>query len=103
MPYRASRAALAGVALVSRSGYPDPEQFDKKSKYHDPKSNPEDPRWYCVDVTFVRKFDEVVTLKALKAAKALSKMMVTQRGARLSVQPVTKREFEHVLAMADRM
>jgi predicted RNA-binding protein with PUA-like domain len=91
---------VAGVARVSRSGYPDPEQFDPKSKYHDPDSDPDDPRWYCVDVTFVETFDEVVTLAAMKAEKALAKMMVTQRGARLSVQPVTKGEFDHVLKMA---
>ncbi len=94
---------VAGVARVSKSGYPDPEQFDKKSKYYDAKSDPNDPRWYCVDVTFVRKFKDVVPLADLKAEKALSKMMVTQRGARLSVQPVTKKEFETVVRMASRI
>ena len=91
---------VAGVARVSKGGYPDPEQFDKKSKYYDAKSDPEDPRWYCVDVTHVRTFDEVIPLATLKATKALAKMMVTQRGARLSVQPVTAAEFKAVLRLA---
>jgi predicted RNA-binding protein with PUA-like domain len=97
---RVAPMGVAGLARVSRSGYPDPEQFDAQSKYHDPKSDPDDPRWYCVDLTFVEKFDEVVPLSALKAERALSKMMVVQRGARLSIQPVTKREFETVRRMA---
>ena len=91
---------VAGVARVVRSGYPDPEQFDKKSKYYDAKSDKENPRWYVVDVKYVRKFKEVVPLSTLKATRGLSKMMVTQHGARLSVQPVTKKEFEIVLRLA---
>ena len=99
---RVQPIGVAGVARVSRSGYPDPVQFDPKHKYFDAKSDPEDPRWYCVDVTWERTFAEVIPLADLKAAKALKDMMVVQRGSRLSVQPVTKREFEAVLAMADR-
>ncbi len=97
---RVEPIGVAGVAKVTKGGYPDPEQFDPKSKYHDPKSDPEDPRWYCVDVTWVKTFDEVVPLKALKAEKALSDMMVVQRGARLSIQPVAKKEFDKVVRMA---
>ena len=97
---RVQPIGVAGVARISRGGYPDPDQFDPTAKYHDPKSDPEDPRWYCVDVTWERTFDEVVPLAALKAEKALKDMMVVQRGARLSIQPVTKKEFETVLRMA---
>ena len=93
---------VAGIAKVVKAGYPDPEQFDAKSKYHDPKSDPEDPRWYVVDIQFVRKFPEVVPLAELKTEQKLAKMMVTQRGARLSVQPVRKVEFDHVVKMAAR-
>ena len=98
----ADPVGVAGLARVVKSGYPDPEQFDKRSKYYDAKSDPEDPRWYCVDVKFVRRFDEVVPLATLKKTRGLSKMMVTQRGARLSVQPVTKREFDIVLRLASQ-
>jgi len=99
---RVQPIGVAGVARVSRSGYADPEQFDATSKYHDAKSDPAAPRWYCVDVTWEATFDQVVTLADLKAEAALSRMMVTQRGARLSVQPVTRAEFDTILRMAKR-
>jgi len=99
---RVQPIGVAGVARISKSGYPDPDQFDATAKYHDPKSDPENPRWFCVDVTWEQTFDEVVPLADLKAAKALKDMMVVQRGARLSVQPVTKKEFDAVLKMAGR-
>ena len=91
---------VAGVAEVVRGGYPDPTQFDPASPYHDPGSSADEPRWYCVDVRFVERFARPVTLAELKAAPALSAMMVTQRGARLSVQPVTEKEWAAVLKMA---
>ena len=93
---------VAGVAKVVRNGYADPTQFDARSKYRDEKSDPDDPRWICVDVAFERAFPRVVTLAEMKAEKALAKMMVTQRGARLSVQPVTPEEFGAVVAMSRR-
>ncbi len=96
---RVQPIGVAGVARVSRSGYPDPEQFDATSRYHDPKADPASPRWYCVDITWERTFDDVLPLTVLKAEPALAGMMVTQRGARLSVQPVTPAEFETVLAL----
>ena len=96
---RVQPIGVAGIAKVSKGGYPDPEQFDAKSKYYDAKSDPEDPRWFCVDLTHVKTFDEVIPLTALKAEKALSKMMVTQRGARLSIQPVTAAEWKAVLKL----
>ncbi len=97
---RVQPIGVAGIARVSKSGYPDPEQFDPTSKYQDAKSNPDDPRWYCVDLTWEKTFAEVVPLADLKEAPALKDMMVVQRGARLSVQPVTKKEFDAVLKMA---
>ena len=93
---------VAGIAEVTRAGYPDPEQFDAKSKYHDAKSDPDNPRWYCVDIKFVEQFDDVVTLETLKATKSLAKMMVVQRGARLSIQPVRKAEFDAVYRLAKK-
>ncbi len=91
---------VAGIARVVRSGYADPTQFDRKSKYFDEKATEDAPRWICVDVKFSRKFPRVVELAELKANPALAQMAVTQRGARLSVQPVTKDEFDAVVAMA---
>lgn len=96
----ADPAGPAGLARVCSAAYPDPTQFDAKSEYFDPKSKPEDPRWFLVDVEFVEKFAEVVPLAALKAERALKDMLVVQRGQRLSVQPVAPRHFKRVLQMA---
>jgi predicted RNA-binding protein with PUA-like domain len=96
----AEPAGVAGIAKVVRAAYPDPSQFDRKSEYHDPKATRDAPRWFVVDVKFVRKFANVVPLAALKANPALAEMLVTKQGSRLSVQPVTAREFAAVVAMA---
>lgn len=90
----------AGVARICRAAYPDDTQFDKKSQYYDPKSKKDDPRWSMVDVEFVESFDEVVSLAALKEDPALEGMRVTQKGSRLSVQPVDKAHFQRVLKKA---
>ncbi len=89
----------AGVCRVCRTAYPDETQFNKKSKYYDPKSKKADPRWSLVDVEFVEKFDEVIPLQRLKDDESLEGMRVTQKGSRLSVQPVDKAHFKRVLKM----
>ena len=90
---------VAGICRISRAAYPDDTQFDEKSRYYDPKSKREDPRWSMVDVTFVEKLDELVPLEALKDDPQLEGMRVTQKGSRLSVQPVEKKHFKRVLKM----
>lgn len=90
----------AGVCKIARTAYPDDTQFNKKSKYYDPKSKPDEPRWSMVDVSFVEKFPDVVSLQALKEDAALEGMRVTQKGSRLSVQPVDKAHFKRVLRIA---
>ena len=97
---RVEPIGVAGLARVSRAGYPDPTQFDPSSPYFDEKATPDAPRWYVVDVTWERTFDEVLPLAMLKAQAGLAGMMVVQRGARLSVQPVTAPAFGIVLRMA---
>ena len=92
---------VAGVCRISKEAYPDPTQFDRKSRYYDPKSTKESPRWSLVDVSFVEKFDDEISLHVLKDTPQLDGMRVTQKGARLSVQPVDKKHFKHVLKMAD--
>ena len=85
---------VAGVAKVATEAYPDPTQFDPKSKYHDPKATEEAPRWHLVDLSFVEKFDAVLGLDVLKEhADDLEGMMVIKRGIRFSVQPVEKEHF----------
>lgn len=92
----AEPSGVTGLAEVSRAGYPDPYAFQAGHKYFDPKSDPENPTWYMVDIRFVEKFPEIVPLAVLKETRGLAKMMVTQKGSRLSVQPVTKKELEIV-------
>lgn len=93
---------VAGLATVVREGYPDPTQFDPKQKYYDAKSDPEKPRWFVVDVKAKKKLARVVTLKEIKARKSLESMKLVQKGQRLSVQPVTQKEYETILAMAEK-
>lgn len=93
---------VAGVMRIHRTGVADPTQFDPESKYFDPKSDPDDPRWICVEVEFVEAFDELVTLADLKDEPSLADMAVVQRGQRLSVQPVTDEEWGIVMGMAAR-
>lgn len=89
---------VAGVARVVREAYPDSYAFDEKHRYYDPKSDPDDPTWYMVDVGFVEKFDELVELAEIKDREELEDMVLVKR-SRLSVQPVTKEEFECVREM----
>jgi predicted RNA-binding protein with PUA-like domain len=89
-------SGVAGLAEVSRTAYPDTFAFDKKNEYFDPKSDPENPTWYMVDVKFVEKFPEIIPLETLKVTPGLEEMMVIRKGMRLSIQPVAKPEFEIV-------
>ncbi|MEM6730080.1 MAG: EVE domain-containing protein [Myxococcota bacterium] len=93
---------VVGVCEVVKEGYPDPTQFDAKQKYYDAKSKPENPRWFVVDVKAKRKLPRVVTLQEIKDRKSLASMKLVQKGQRLSVQPVTKKEYETILAMAEK-
>jgi predicted RNA-binding protein with PUA-like domain len=95
----ADPSGVAGVAEIAREGYPDPFAFRKKHKYYDPKSDPDNPTWYMVDIRFVERFTEIVPLATLKETPGLEKMVVTQKGSRLSVQPVTPEEFAIVLGL----
>ena len=89
---------VVGVARVCREAYPDPTQFDSKSKYYDEKSKKDDPRWSLVDIEFVSKLPHTVSLDAVKNEKALAAMELVRYG-RLSVQAVTKEEFARVKRM----
>ena len=91
--------AIAGVAVVVGEARPDPTQFDRKSKYHDPKSDPAAPTWFLVDIAPVARFEEPLTRDALKDDRELADMMLLRRGSRLSIQPVTKEEWTRILAL----
>ncbi|MEM1413711.1 MAG: EVE domain-containing protein [Myxococcota bacterium] len=95
----AKPSGVVGVVRIVGTARPDATQFDPKSKYFDAKVKEGEPRWDVVDVEFVEKFG-VVELGALKAEAALEGMHVTRKGSRLSVTPVEKAHFKHVLKMA---
>jgi len=93
---------VAGVGRVGSGAVPDPTAFDKRSKYHDPKSVRDEPRWWMVDVEFVEKFPRLVSLAELKDDAALDGMMVRKRGSRLSIQPVERAHFDRVRKLGRR-
>lgn len=92
--------AIVGIARVTREGYPDPTQFDASAKYWDPRSLPEAPRWYTVDVQAVRRFTQPLTLPRLREEPKLKGMLLLRKGQRLSVQPVKPAEWKAVLRLA---
>jgi predicted RNA-binding protein with PUA-like domain len=88
------------MEVVSEEAYPDPTQFDPKSDYYDAKSTKEKPRWLVVDVKFLKKWDRMVTLKEMRENPALEGMLLLRRGQRLSVMPVSEKEWKIVHEMA---
>ena len=95
----ADPSGVTGLAKIARAAYPDPFAWKKGHKYFDEASTKEKPIWYMVDIEFVERFPDIVTLETLKKTKGLEKMVVTQKGSRLSVQPVTKAEYDIVVRL----
>ena len=91
---------IAGICKVSKAAYPDATQFDPGSKYFDPKSTRENPRWMNVEVKFVRK-TRLVSLDELRAQAALDDMIILRRGNRLSITPVTSEEWDCINALLE--
>ena len=89
---------VAGIARVSREGYQDHTSWDPDSKYYDEKSSPENPRWIMVDIEAVQEIEKV-SLVEIKANPALEGMPLVQKGQRLSVQPVSKEQYEEICRM----
>jgi len=85
---------IAGIIEIVKAGYPDFSAFNPESKYYDPKSTTENPRWFMVDVKLVKKFARFIRLGELKQHPLLENMMVNQRGNRLSITPVTQEEWK---------
>lgn len=92
----ADPSGITGVAKVVKGGYADPTAFDPKSSYYDPKASPGNPIWFMVVILFVKKFKKILDLDLLRHTAGLEKMMVLKRGSRLSIQPVSPKEFEIV-------
>lgn len=91
---------VAGLAVVSREAVPDPTAFDRKSKYYDEKSTKENPRWFCVELRFKKKFKTLYSLEKIKGESALKGMLVIKKGQRLSVQPVTEADYRFICSNA---
>jgi predicted RNA-binding protein with PUA-like domain len=92
--------AIVGVCEIVKEGYSDFTAFDPKDIHFDPKSKKENPTWIMVDIKLVKKFINEITLADIKANPKLSKMRLVQRGNRLSVMPVEKKEFDEILQMS---
>jgi len=95
----AAPPGVAGVARVCKQAYPDASAQEPRSPYYDPKATPSNPIWMMVEVAFVSKFTHFVRLDRLKREAAVANMLVLRRGMRLSVQPVERAHFEHVVAL----
>ena len=93
---------VVGVAKIVKESYVDHTAFDKKDKHFDAKSKKENPRWFMVDIKLEKKFKELIPLDELRTVKALEKMELLRKGSRLSVQPVSKKEFDTILKMAEK-
>ena len=90
---------IVGIAKVAKEAYPDHTAFDPETKYYDPKSDPDNPRWFMVDVKYVRKLKRTITLEDLKQMPELEDFPLVRRGNRLSIMPVTKEQWEFILGL----
>jgi predicted RNA-binding protein with PUA-like domain len=93
---------IVGIMEIVREGYPDHTAFDPKAKYYDPKSDPAKPRWFMVDVRYQRKLKRTITLQELKEQKSLKHMKLLQKGNRLSIMPVSKKEWDTILKLENK-
>jgi predicted RNA-binding protein with PUA-like domain len=94
--------AVAGTAVVVREAYPDHTAWDKKGDHFDPKASPENPVWQMVDIRLEQVFPRPVPLSELRQVKSLAGMELLKRGSRLSIQPVTKAQFETIVKLAGK-
>ena len=91
--------AIIGFCEVVKEGYPDHTQFDPDNKHFDPKTDETNPTWFMVDIKLKKEFKDPVTLNQIKSNIKLKDMKLIQRGNRLSVMPVTKREWDEILKL----
>jgi len=90
---------IAGIAEVVRAGYPDHTAFDPDDAHYDPKSQRDSPTWYMVDIRAVKALPRLITLDELRNVRDLEKMVLLQKGSRLSIQPVSSEEWEIINSM----
>lgn len=90
---------IVGIVEIVREAYPDFSAQHPESKYFDPKSTPDNPRWFMVDVMFKEKFKHMITLNELRQYPELGKMVVLQKGSRLSITPVSAKEWQFIIQL----
>ncbi len=92
---------IAGVVEIVKEGYPDPTAFEKGHHHFDADSDPDEPRWYMVDVRLKRRFSRIITLDELRAhaKRELKEMLLLRRGNRLSITPVSDAEWRFILTL----
>ena len=91
---------IVGTMEIVKSGYPDFTAWDPTSDHFDPASSAAKPRWFMVDVRFIKKFDRIISLEEIKHHPLLENMLVARRGNRLSITPVAQAEWEVILQLA---
>ena len=89
--------SVVGTVTVVRESYPDHTSWDPDCKHFDPKSTPDNPRWFMVDVKFESEFPRPIPLAELRTLSGLEEMLLLRKGQRLSVQPVAPKEFQVIL------
>ena len=92
---------VVGEVEIVKTGYPDHTARDPESNYYDPKASEENPRWFMVDVKFIRKFATTVSLTEMKAMPELADFRLVQKGNRLSVMPVEAEFYDFILGLAE--
>jgi predicted RNA-binding protein with PUA-like domain len=91
--------AIAGIMEITVAAYPDPTAFDSTSPYYDSQSTHEKPRWYMVDVRFIRRLKRLISLQELKNHPELLDLPLLRRGNRLSIMPVPVRQWKYILSL----
>lgn len=95
----AEPSGIAGLATFTGTVNPDPLQFDKKSDYFDAKATKDKPTWFSAEIQYKNHFKNFITLHELKNHKALSDMLVLKKGQRLSIQPVSEKDFLYIVKL----
>lgn len=92
---------IAGQAEVCEKAQPDLTALDPSSQYFDSKATKKNPRWHCVKVRFKKIFKHFISIDQLRQHPQLQSMLVLKKGQRLSIMPVTKKEFKYILGLAE--
>lgn len=93
---------IVGLMEIVTEGYPDDTAYDPDAKYYDPKDSPENPRWYRVDVRYIRHLNRTISLTEMRDDPQLADMPLVRKGNRLSIMPLSKAQWQYVLSLETR-